>query len=141
MCLIKGKGNSSCNHAKCIDSRQNPVFFEATKKATYEKRSDFHKIKLSRNSKNEPVHLKVSNPHKQNSGTWRSFEDFREIINGIKAVAEWPNGTLFSKSDIDIQFFPYARKVATFNPLKDDYDYSLVLDVEEAAVYCGEKLL
>jgi len=53
-------------------------------------------------------------------------------------MGAWPTGIFFDKTDIDIQFFLYARKIrGEYNGLKDEYTYSMILDVEEGAVYCG----
>lgn len=116
-----------------------PKLFETTKKAEFDKRDDFFKVRLSRTSKNVPNFIKISNPHKQNSGTWISFESFRNRMIRLKATGKWPNGTVFSKNEIDIQFVLYARKIRKYNPLNDDYYDVMTLDVEEAAVYCGPK--
>jgi hypothetical protein len=141
MCLIKGKESIRCQHMTCKRFALRPELFETTKKSEFFKRGDIHLIKLSRSSDNEPDHLKVSNPHKQNTGTWLSFEPFRLMVNELKAVGKWPNDSKYTKADIDIQFFPYARKIGLYNPLTEEYEYSMQLDVDEGAVYCGHKVV
>jgi hypothetical protein len=138
MCLIKGKEEVQCNHMTCARIAAHPEALEHTRRNRFTKRNDFRYIKLHRNALNNPGYIDLINPHKEssNAGSWQAFEDFKRTVS-VQAMGDWPKGVQFHRDDIDIQFFLYARKIGTYNPLTENYDYKLVLDVDEAAVFSG----
>lgn len=138
MCLIKGREDKKCTHMTCERLSARPEALEHTKKSQFFKRADFNKVRLHRTAFQNPDYIRVVNPHKENSNqsTWQSFDTFSKALS-LKAAGVWPKGHEFNRSEIDIQFFYYARRIGTYNPLTDDYDYKIVLDVEEAAVFIG----
>jgi hypothetical protein len=140
MCLITDKASVECTHMTCNRFLINPSLYENTKKEIFNRRKDFHVVKLSRNAENEPNTLKISNPHKSHTNDWNAFEPVRMMVNELKAVGRWPKDSKYTKADIDIQFFLYARRIQQYNGLTKEYESSgIVLDVAEAAVYCGTK--
>jgi len=135
MCLMKGREKVSCSHPTCLRAFQNPDFFKHTKKYVFEHRGDFSKVKVCRNAEGAPDIIIPLNPHKTNASTWLSFRDFIKTCT-LKAAGNWPRNTIIDKRKIDIQYFLYNRRIqSSYNALKDEYDYSLVIDVDEVAVY------
>ena len=132
---MNGMSQVDCPHPTCLRSVQNTDFFTHTKKSVFYRRDDFNRIILRKNAENLPNHLVPVNPHKKNTDVWQSFNGFQESCTLI-AASKWPSRKIFSKGEIDIQFFLYARRVrGNYNALGDEYEYSIVLDVEEAAVF------
>lgn len=137
MCLIKDREQIVCFHPTCLRAKQNPDFFKHTKRSVFIRRSDFSKVRLRRNAEVKPIVVTPVNPHLKNTDTWASFSKFQETCT-LKVASNWPSKAVFNKGEIEIQFFLYARKVqGTYNGLRDEYDYSIVLDVEEGAVFIG----
>ena len=139
MCLIQGREHINCSHPTCIRAASNERFCRRTKRHAFMRRNDIRKIKVSRDPDTyEPLFLKFPNPHNAlDNSRWRDYELFKVFMGETRAAGEWPNGIPFKKYDIDFQFFLYARRMSTYNPLTDTHDVVVILDVEEAAVYKG----
>jgi len=137
MCLIKDMEQVDCSHPTCLRAKQNPDFFTFTKKSLLERRRDFNKVRLRRNADAALDVVAPINPHVKNTDTWLSFRTFQEACT-LTAAGDWPRKAVLTKAEIDIQYFLYARRIqGAYNGLKEEYDFTIIIDVEEAAVYVG----
>lgn len=141
MCLIKGMDQVICSHPTCFRATKNPDFFTHTKKSVFKRRGDFNKVRLQRNAENKPIVISPVNSHIKNTDTRASFSKFQEYCT-LKAAGTWPREIVLNKWEIEIQYFLYARRLqGDYNALTDEYEYRIIIDVEEAAVYVGNETI
>jgi hypothetical protein len=140
MCLIKDLELVVCSHPTCLRAKQNSDFFTHTKGSIFQRRGDFNKVRLHRNAEGKPTYLCPVNPHTKNTDTWGLFSKFQESCT-FKVTGNWPRKSVLNKTEIDIQYFLYARRIqGAYNDLKEEYDFTIIIDVEDAAVYTGREL-
>ena len=139
MCLIKGKDDFLCLHQTCIESKDEPNFWYNTKSAMFLKKNDFNKIYVFTVADGSLSYLQPINPHKTGSGTWESFEVFKQACK-FQIAGHWPAGKVFSKFDINFEYFLFGRRIPVYDPLTETYSSEIILDVEEAAVFKNSEL-
>ena len=101
----------------------------------FERRGDFNKVRVQRNAEKNPTVATPVNPHVKSTDTWLSLGKFQESCT-FRTAGNWPSKVVLNKSEIDIQYFLFARRIqGAYNGLKEEYDFTIIIDVEEAAVY------